>query len=160
MKNYVQPGAIVNLVAPYLVASGSGALVGAIFGVACNDVANGVSGEFALEGVFDLTALSTATGSQGANAYWDNTNKRVDTDPTVGRLIGRLTAAKTNGQTTARVLLNEAGSEELEGVQAAIADIATADATDLATAVTLVNVCKAKINALLASLRITGQIAP
>lgn len=42
---------------------------------------------------------------------------------------------------------------------AAVADIATPDATDLASAVTLANNNKAKINALLAALRTAGLVA-
>lgn len=160
MKNYVQDGKTLALIAPYNVASGAGAKIGAIFGVAVDTVLSAAEGQFKATGVFDLAALSTATGLAGARAYWDDSNKRVDTDATVGMMIGTLTAAKTNGQTTARVKLNEAAPDQLEGVQAAIADVATADATDLATAVTLVNALKVKLNALLASLRITGQIAP
>lgn len=44
------------------------------------------------------------------------------------------------------------------GKQAAVADIATADATDLATAQALANATKAKVNALLATLRTAGVI--
>jgi len=158
-KNYVKEGDVLDLTAPYAVSSGDGAQVGSVFGVAVSDLANGVAGPFARSGVFDLTALSTATGAQGAKAYWDNANKRVDTDSTVGILIGVLEDAKANGETTARVVLNEAVSDASEGPQAAEADIATADATDLASAVALANANKAKINALLAKLRAFGVIA-
>ncbi len=123
MKNYVQEGDTLTLTAPYARNSGEGALVGAIFGVACNDVANGASGEFLRDGVFDLTATTTATGSMGAKAYWDDGNKRVDTDSTVGMLIGALVVAKINGQTTARVVLNESIPSTAEGPQDAIADL-------------------------------------
>lgn len=43
-------------------------------------------------------------------------------------------------------------------VSAAVADIATADATDLDSAVALANANKAKINALLAALRTAGLL--
>lgn len=67
---------------------------------------------------------------------------------------------------TAKVSLMAAGGLKVTGTQVvgtrqpAIADIATADATDLATAIALVNVCKAKINTELATLRSHGLIAP
>lgn len=118
--NYVQEGDVLDLTAPYAVSAGGGAQVGSIFGVAVNDLDNGVAGPFARSGVFDLTALTTATGAQGAKVYWDNANKHVDTDGTVGILIGALVDAKTNGQTTARVALNEAVPDTSEGPQAAI----------------------------------------
>ncbi len=44
-------------------------------------------------------------------------------------------------------------------VAANVTDISTADASDLATAITLANATKAKVNALLASLRAAGLMA-
>lgn len=108
MKNYVQPGDVVTLAAPYDVASGAGALVGTMFGVAANAVANGDEGEFALKGVYDLKAASAATASQGGAAYWDNTNKEVNATASGNTKIGVFLVAKTAGQTTARVRLNGA----------------------------------------------------
>lgn len=43
---------------------------------------------------------------------------------------------------------------------AAVADVATADATDLATVITLANDLKAKINALLAAMRTANHLSP
>lgn len=43
---------------------------------------------------------------------------------------------------------------------AAVADLATADATDLATVITLANDLKAKLNALLAAMRTANHLAP
>jgi predicted RecA/RadA family phage recombinase len=174
--NYVQEGDILTLTAPYTVTSGQGAQVGSQFGVALADITNAASGEFATCGVWDLTALSTATGAQGAKAYWDNSNKRVDTDGTVGILIGTLTTAKTNGQTTARVKLNEAVVGTSEGPQAAIADltfgtnIAAATANSALVDSSAINPSDTefnelakelgtKINAILAVMRTRGDIA-
>lgn len=108
MKNFVQEGDRVTLTAPYARSAGDGALVGATFGVALNDVANGASGEFDLEGTFDLTAASAATASMGALAYWDDTNKNVTATSSGNTKIGVFLVAKTNGQTTARIRLNGA----------------------------------------------------
>lgn len=157
--NYVKEGDVLDLTAPYAVSSGDGAQVGSVFGVAINDLANAEAGPFARCGVFDLAALSTAVGAQGAKAYWDNTNKRVDTDGTVGILIGVLEDAKADGDTTARVVLNEAVVGVSEGPQAAVADVASADATDLASAILVANEAKAQLNDLLAKVRIVGIIA-
>lgn len=107
MKNFVQDGEVLTLTAPYAVSSGGGALVGTnIFGVATADVANGATGEFVTCGVFDLTALSTDTGSAGTIWYWDNTNKRVTTTLTSNTKIGVGVNTKANGETTARIRLN------------------------------------------------------
>lgn len=43
---------------------------------------------------------------------------------------------------------------------AAVADLATPDATDLATVITLANDLKAKLNALLAAMRTANHLAP
>lgn len=106
MKNHVEHGCNLVLTAPYAVSSGQGALIGSLFGVATGDIANGAEGQFAVKGVFDITALSTDTGSRGTKMYWDNTNKRLTTTSTSNTLIGCLVADKANGDTTARVLLN------------------------------------------------------
>ncbi len=107
MKNYVQDGEVLTLTAPYAVSSGGGALVGTnIFGVATNDVANGATGEFAVCGVYDLTALGTDTGSAGTIWYWDNTNKRLTTTSSGNTKVGVGVNTKANGDTTARVRLN------------------------------------------------------
>lgn len=106
MKNFVQGGDVLTLTAPYDVASGAGLLVGLIFGVAAAAAANGAQVEAKTSGVFDITALSTDTGSVGAAMYWDNTNKRLTTTASGNTKVGVLTAAKANGDTTARVRLN------------------------------------------------------
>jgi predicted RecA/RadA family phage recombinase len=110
MKNYVQSGKTITLTAPYAVSAGGGALVGAIFGVAANDVASGADGEFDLVGVFDLTRETGAsTGwTVGALIYWDNTNKRVTKTSTSNKLIGVAAAAAADGDATGRVRLNGA----------------------------------------------------
>lgn len=106
-KNYVQPGDTLTLTAPYAVSAGGGAKIGTnIFGVALSDVANGAVGEWATGGVWDLTALSTDTGSAGTIWYWDDTNKRVTTTLTSNLKIGVGVNTKSNGDTTARVRLN------------------------------------------------------
>lgn len=107
MKNYVQDGDTLTLTAPYAVASGGGAKIGTnIFGVAAGDVANGAKGEFVTKGVFDLTALSTDTGTADTIWYWDDTNKRVTTTSTSNLKIGVGINTKASGETTARVRLN------------------------------------------------------
>ncbi len=176
MKNYVQEGDILDLAAPYAVNAGDGAQVGSIFAVAVNALANTEVGPFARCGVFDLTALSTATGAQGAKVYWDNANKRVDTDSTVGQLIGALETAKLNAETTARVVLNEGVPSTAEGPQGAIADLTLGTNITAATANSSLedsaatnpsdanfnNNMKeigAKVNGILAALRAAGVIA-
>jgi predicted RecA/RadA family phage recombinase len=106
MKNYVQSGDLITVVAPYAVSSGQGVLVGSLFGVATCDAANGANVDIMTEGVFDITALTSDTGTAGAKMYWDNTNKRLTTTTTSNTLVGVLTQAKGGSDTTARVYLD------------------------------------------------------
>ncbi|MGS4947326.1 DUF2190 family protein [Meridianimarinicoccus sp. RP-17] len=110
MKNYVQPGATLTLTAPYAVTSGDGLLVGAIFGVAAGDAANGATVEAALTGVFDLTKIGSQAWTVGAKVYWDDTNKRCTTVTTDNTLIGVAVEAVAGGagDTIGRVRLNAA----------------------------------------------------
>lgn len=106
MKNFVQEGCVVTLAAPYDVAAGGGLLVGAIFGIAASAALSGADVETSRTGIFDVTALSTDTATVGAKLYWDNTNKRLTTTASGNTLVGAAAAAKANGDTTARVLLD------------------------------------------------------
>lgn len=106
MKNFVQTGDVITVIAPYAVTSGQGVQVGSLFGVATCDAANGASVDIVPEGVFDLTAVTADTGNAGAKMYWDNTARRLTTTATNNTLVGCLTAAKGGSDTTARVYLD------------------------------------------------------
>ena len=109
MKNQVQDGDVITVTAPYTVTSGQGCQVGAaLFGIASGDAASGATLELHVEGVNDVTALSTDTAAVGDLLYWDNTNKRLTTTSTSNLKVGVAVAAKAAGATTARILLNEA----------------------------------------------------
>ena len=106
MNNYIQPGDVLTLTAPYDVASGGGALVGSIFGVATGAVASGARGEFKTSGVFELTKTSAQAWTEGAKIYWDNTAKACTTTATDNTLIGCATAPAANPSATGLVRLN------------------------------------------------------
>ncbi len=106
MKNFVQKGDTVPVVAPYLVSSGQGVLVGALFGIAAHNASQGAQVEIERKGVFDVEAVSADTATQGAKVYWDNTARKLTTTATNNTLVGCVTEAKANGGTTARVLLD------------------------------------------------------
>ena len=105
MKNSIQEGEVLPFAAPYAVASGGGALIGAVFGVSVNALANAEVGNFELEGVFSLPK-ATGAATAGAKAYWDNTNKNVTATSTSNTLIGVFVAAYASGDTLAQVRLN------------------------------------------------------
>ena len=113
MKNSIQEGEVLPIAAPYAVASSGGALIGAVFGVAVNALANGEVGSFQLEGVYSLPKATGAAANLYAKAYWDNTNKNVTATSTSNTLIGVFvpvntaqTAAYASGDTLANVRLN------------------------------------------------------
>jgi predicted RecA/RadA family phage recombinase len=108
MKNSIQEGDSLALAAPYAVSSGGGALVGAVFGVAITDLANGEVGTFALEGVFTqpkVTGTSTG-GAQGAKAYWVAATKNISAASSGNTLIGVFAATCADGDATCTVRLN------------------------------------------------------
>ena len=107
---YVQEGDYLEVTLPYARNSGEGVLVGTIFGVC---VVNGVQGDVInihTEGVYGLVAATGAStdATQGAKAYWDNTNRRVTPVSTNNTLIGSFVVAKATTDAAARVKLNEA----------------------------------------------------
>ena len=108
MKNFVQPGEVVTLAAPYAVSSGDGLLVGSIFGIASGDASLAADVEAATEGVFDLKKTSAQAWTVGALIYWDNTAKEATNVSTSNKLIGTAIAAASNPSATGRVRLNGA----------------------------------------------------
>lgn len=106
MKNFVQSGDTITATAPYTLTGGQGAKVGTeCFGVACGDAASGASVELKTSGVYDITALSTDTGTVGTPMYWDDGNRRLTTTSSTHLKVGYLVAAKGSGDTTARIRL-------------------------------------------------------
>jgi len=106
MRNKVQKGNVITVAAPYAVTSGAGMLVGALFGIAAGDAANGAQVEIDREGVFDIAAVTADTGAVGVKVYWDNAAKKITTTVGSNTLVGCLTQAKTGTDTTARVCLD------------------------------------------------------
>lgn len=108
MQNYIQPGENLTLAAPYAVASGAGALVGAIFGVAQAAAASGADVVLVREGVFTLPKVSAQAWTLGAKIYWDDTAKNCTTTVGSNVLIGAAVAAAANPTATGDVLLDGA----------------------------------------------------
>jgi predicted RecA/RadA family phage recombinase len=106
MQNYLMSGDCVTLTAPYTVASGAGALVGSLFGVATGDVTSGAEGEFKTTGVFTLAKTSAQAWTVGAKIYWDDTAKVCTTTSTSNTLVGCALAVAANPSSTGTVRLN------------------------------------------------------
>lgn len=109
MKNYLQNGDTVTLVAPADVASGAGVLVGSLFGVALTTQKSGENVEARVTGVVDLAKVTAqAWSTVGLLIYWDNTAKNATTTSTSNKLIGVNVATAANPSATGRVRLNGA----------------------------------------------------
>ncbi len=106
MRNYVQPGNIITVIAPVDVASGDGVLVGSIFGIAGISAPAGTEVEIDLVGVYDLAKTSAQAWTQGAAVYWDAANKVVTTTAAGNTKIGVATLPAANPSAIGRVRLN------------------------------------------------------
>ena len=108
MKNFVQVGDSVTVVAAANATSGNIVVMGQMFGVATHTALTGADLTLKLGGVFDFVKLNAASTSiaVGANVYWDATNA-VATPTNSFTRIGVATAAATNVATTVRVRLND-----------------------------------------------------
>lgn len=104
--NFIQPGEVIDFTAAAALASGAGVLIGKRLGVALGAVANGAQGVAQVTGVFSLPKLSTDVVTQGAELYWDDTNKRLTLTATANTLAGYAWAAAGNGETTVKIKLN------------------------------------------------------
>jgi len=106
MRNFIQSGCTLTVIAPANLLGGQGVLVGAIFGVACGDAVQGAEVEVNRFGVYALAAVNADTLAVGDKVYWDNTARRVTKVATNNVLIGAATAAKSGTETSATVLLD------------------------------------------------------
>lgn len=106
MRNFIQNGDIITLIAPTGgVASGEAFIVGSLFGVAAYAAAEGIEVETQLVGVFDLPKAAGAI-AQGARVYFDTTAKKVTGTAGSNKLVGAAIVAAATGDATARVRLD------------------------------------------------------
>ncbi|MGR3497108.1 DUF2190 family protein [Citreimonas sp.] len=109
MKNFIQEGARLTIVAAAAVASGAGVLTGSLFGVALTSADSGDEVELQLTGVVELTKVGSQAWSVGDRVYWDDGNSRCTTTAADGDLlIGTCAVAVggTAGATTGTVRLS------------------------------------------------------
>lgn len=106
MKNFVKEGEVLTLTPGADVASGVGYLFGTgLFGVATNDVANGVAGEFVIEGVVTIGKTSALAIAVGDRVFWDATNKVVNKTSTAQQCVGIAVEAAGNPSATVKIKL-------------------------------------------------------
>lgn len=106
MKNFVQPGDNLDLIAPRALASGEGFLVGAFFAIASLAVTANTVVASVTRGVFDLPKAAGAV-TQGQKLYWDDAAHNVTTVANGNTIIGVATQAAAAGDANVRVKLNQ-----------------------------------------------------
>lgn len=154
MKNYIQDGDVLDLLAPYDVVSGAGFQVGDIFAVAMEDALSGAEVRGQTEGVIELLKETADDFAVGELAYWDNSAKKVTVVATANKLIGA--ATEVAAATTATVVRVKLSGQVRGGVAANQAAVATADGSDAATTQALANALKVAHNALLVKIKAAG----
>lgn len=105
-KNYVQTGDNITVPAPTNVTSGSGVLIGALFGVAQFSSLSGEDVVIATRGVHTLPKTSALAIAIGDKVYWDAANGVVNKTATGNTLIGAAVSAAANPSATVDVRLN------------------------------------------------------
>lgn len=105
-RNFIGEGEAVDLIAPYDVSAGGGALIGSLFGVALNTYKSGESGVFGTCGIWELKKTSAQAWTQGQKIYWDNTAKEATSTVGANTLIGVAVLAAVNPSAVGRVRLN------------------------------------------------------
>lgn len=106
MKNFVQPGEMLDLVAPSGgVTSGLAVKIGSIIAIAAITAAADAEFAGAVTGVFDVAAATSQAWTVGATVYWDDTAKVFTTTASTHQKAGYAVAAKGSAAAEGRVRL-------------------------------------------------------
>lgn len=95
-KNFVQPGEVIDFTAGATTVSGQVVRIGALLGVALQDVANGAVGPAQITGVFTVPKVSGAVIAQGERLVWDASAAAFDDSaatPATGDVSGEAAVA-------------------------------------------------------------------
>ncbi len=105
-KNFIQPGDTITVPAPADVTSGSGVLVGSLFGVAAFDAKSGDDVEIYTKGLWGLPKTSAQAWTVGAKIYWDGSKCTTADGSGANTLIGHALAVAANPSATGIVRLS------------------------------------------------------
>jgi predicted RecA/RadA family phage recombinase len=108
MKNYVQKGENITVTAAAAAASGSGVLIGSLFGIAAGDASIGDDLDLVTVGVFAMAKVATDVFAVGGVVHWDDATSLVTTDDDTGAnpAIGIAVTVAGNPSGTVNVRLN------------------------------------------------------
>lgn len=88
MKNFVQKGDVINIIAAAALTSGTPIVFGNSLAIPQTDIASGAAGAAAIEGVVTLPIASAKTYSAGDLVDWDLSAMQIDTSAATGDLAG------------------------------------------------------------------------
>lgn len=108
MRNYVQRGDTLDIVAAAAVASGDVVIKGAIVGVSNVDAEIGDTFALDVVGVFTLPKVAALAIGQGDVVYWDSANRVVTKTAGGNTKLGVATEAVPNPSASVAVRLNGA----------------------------------------------------
>ena len=106
MRNFVQPGRALTVAAPTGgVVSGDAVLIGALFGVAQHDAAEGAELELLTEGVVELPKATPLAIGVGDRLFWNTTDQKLDKTATAQLCVGLAVADAASADATVRLKL-------------------------------------------------------
>lgn len=79
MKNYIQPGSVIDHTATAALTAGTAVVLGTLLAIPVTDAAIGDTISAHIEGVFELPKLSTAVFAQGDSLRWDVSTAQFST---------------------------------------------------------------------------------
>ncbi len=106
MKNFVQPGNTIDIIAPSGgIVSGVGVRIVSLFGYAIATVAQTLPGVLQVEGVVDAAKLTADVMPVGTKVNWNNSNKELQLATSDLDGVATVVVAAGNGDTTVQVKL-------------------------------------------------------
>lgn len=105
-KNYIQPGSVVTVAAPADVTSGTGVLIGKLFGVATHDAKSGEPLEIKTDGVWEMAKTSAQAWATVGLDIYATAAGLLTTSATDNVLVGKNLAVAANPSPTGTVRLN------------------------------------------------------
>lgn len=158
-RTFIQPGDTLSLTAPSGgVTAGTPVLIGSLLVIPQSSVAETLPFEGMVVGVHSLAKTSAQAWTEGQKIHWNTGTSKADSDGTTGPVIGVAVAVADNPSATGVVRLNGVAPTTSEGMQGVIADLAAITSGD-APSEAEHNLIVAKVNAILAMLRVRGDIA-
>lgn len=105
MKNYIQDGIALDLVAPAALVSGQVFKIGAIIAIAAIDAASGATLAGYVQGCYTVPKATGAAWAVGDTLYWDDTAKNFTKTATSNTKAGYAIAIAASGDATGIIRL-------------------------------------------------------